>query len=108
MPDSAIDIVTAFWLATLGGAAALDLPVGLLEVGRRFDAFVVDTAPSAGGMHVWPDLYGPEQMFEKIVRLAGPADIAAVLVDGRRVVDGPIEPDVALQGARGGAGAVSR
>jgi guanine deaminase len=84
VPDSRIDIVTAFWMATLGGAAALDLPVGLLEVGRRFDAFVVDTSPSASGMHIWSDLYGPEQTFEKIVRLAGPSQITSTWVNGRR------------------------
>ena len=36
---SSIDTVTAFWMATVGGAAVLDVPVGLLEVGRYFDAF---------------------------------------------------------------------
>ncbi len=79
--DSRIDIVTAFWMATVGGAAALGIPVGLLEVGRRFDAIVVDTARLAGD--------GTEVGFEQIVRLATAADITETWVNGRRVTAAP-------------------
>ena len=85
--DSRIDIVTAFWMATLGGAAALGLPVGILEVGRRFDAFSVDTTMQPGrhnDVRVWPELHGPQAVFEKIVRLAGPGDITHTWVNGHR------------------------
>jgi guanine deaminase len=90
VPDSRIDIVTAFWMATLGGAAALNLPVGLLEVGRRFDAFAVDTIDRNGArrneLQVWPELHGPQAVFEKIVRLAGPTDITHTWVNGHRTL----------------------
>jgi guanine deaminase len=86
---SSIDTTFAFWLATLGGASVLGIPAGLLEPGRRFDAVLVDTASRRGSLRVWPEVDTPERVFEKIVRLAGPADIVGVWVDGRRVVDTP-------------------
>jgi guanine deaminase len=87
VPGSAIDTTFAFWLATLGGANVLRAPVGLLEPGRRFDAVLVDTTSRRGSLRIWPDLDPDERAFEKLVRLAGPADILGVWVDGRRVVD---------------------
>ncbi len=89
VPGSAINTTLAFWLATLGGASVLGVPVGLLEPGRRFDAVLVDTTSRRGSLRVWPEVDTPERTFEKIVRLAGPADIVRVWVDGRLVVDGP-------------------
>jgi guanine deaminase len=83
--DSAIDTTLAFWLATRGGASVLGIPVGLLAPGYRFDAVLVDTASRRGSLRVWPGIDTPERTFEKIVRLAGPAEIVAVWVDGRRV-----------------------
>jgi guanine deaminase len=82
---SSIDAVTAFWMATVGGAAALDLPVGLFEVGRCFDAIAVDTTRERSPLRIWPDLDGPERIFEKIVRLTGPDDIVHTWVAGRLV-----------------------
>ena len=86
VPGAAIDTTFAFWLATLGGADVLGAPVGLLEPGRRFDAVLIDTRSRRGSLRVWPDIDTPARVFEKIVRLAGPADIVDVWVDGRRVV----------------------
>ena len=81
VPGSAIDTVTGFWLATLGGAEALGLPVGLLEPGRRFDAVLFDTATPGGAIREL-DLDDDARRFEKLVRLASPHDIAEVWVDG--------------------------
>ena len=78
-----IDILAAFWMATLGGATALGLDVGLLVPGRHFDAVAVSTAQ----LGIEPDLDGPDRVFEKIVRLAGPADFRFVWVAGRPVAD---------------------
>jgi guanine deaminase len=89
VPGSAIDTTFAFWLATLGGGSVLGLPVGLLAPGYRFDAVLVDTASRRGSLRVWPGIDSPERVFEKLVRLAGPADITGVWVNGRRVVDDP-------------------
>ena len=87
VPGSTIDTTFAFWFATLGGASVLGAPVGLLAPGRRYDAVLVDTTSRRGSLRVWPGLDTPERVFEKVVRLAGPSDIAAVWVDGRLVVD---------------------
>jgi guanine deaminase len=86
VPGSRIDIVTAFHLATAGGADVLGLPVGRFAPGCRFDAFVVDLESSRSGLRRWEDIDSEARLFEKIVRLAGPADITTVWVDGRRVI----------------------
>jgi guanine deaminase len=82
--DSRLSAVEAFWLATVGGAEVLGAPIGLLEVGRQFDAIVVSTTDSRTGLNVWPEVDTAERIFEKIVRLAGPSDITEVWVDGKR------------------------
>ena len=80
VPGSRIDIVTAFWMATLGGAEALGLSIGLIAKGRKFDAIVVDAS------HLWRDDHDDDEVaLERIVRLATPADIAETWVNGRRV-----------------------
>jgi guanine deaminase len=84
VPGSRIDTVTAFWLATLGGAEAVGLPVGLLAPGRRFDAVAVDTTVAGSALSRVEDLDDPGRLLEKIVRLAGPSDITGVWVDGIR------------------------
>ncbi len=90
MAGSRIDAITAFWMATKGGADVLDRPIGLLEVGRRFDALAVTiqsfgdgTPPGAAATD------SDERIFEKIVRLTTAADIDAVWVDGRRLAPVP-------------------
>ena len=85
IPGSAIDTTLAFWLATAGGASMLGAPLGLLAPGRRFDAVLVDTASRLGSLRVWPGLDTPERTFEKLVRLAGPADILGAWVNGRAI-----------------------
>lgn len=84
-PGARIDTVTAFHLATAGGADVLGIPVGRLQVGQQFDAFVVDTSASPSGLRRWDGIDNEERLFEKIVRLAGPADIRTVWVSGRTV-----------------------
>lgn len=85
--DSAIDVTTAFWLATVGGAEVLGIPAGRLEVGHVFDAIAVSTRPAGEpgmGVPVW-DLDDWARVFEKIVRLANPMDITDVWVNGTSV-----------------------
>lgn len=86
VPGSAIDAITAFWLGTMGGAELLGLPVGLLAPGRRFDAVLVDPRSGAGAVRVWPEVDDDVRVFEKIVRLVSPVEIATVWVDGVRVM----------------------
>ena len=77
--DSRIDATTAFYLATLGGADVLGAPIGLLEVGRRFDALAISLAE----VDNVPGGDTPARRFEKLVRLAGRQDITHVWVDGQ-------------------------
>lgn len=90
VPESRIDTVTAFWLATAGGAAAVGLPVGLIEPGRCFDAMAVRTDRPGGAIRLWDSLDDDARAFEKIVRLATADDISRVWVDGSSV---KAEPD---------------
>ncbi|MEO1064982.1 MAG: guanine deaminase [Actinomycetota bacterium] len=87
-PRSRIDTTTAFWLATVGGAEVLGLPVGLLAPGRRFDAVVLDPSSPSSSITTWDglDLDDDARRFERLVRLGSRADIARVWVDGRAVV----------------------
>ncbi len=80
--DSRITILDAFWMATVGGADLLGAPVGLIEPGRRFDAVAVDVTRPGSPLRRWDGLDDDERLFEKIVRLATPADITHVWVDG--------------------------
>ena len=84
-PDSRIDFRTAFWLATAGGAEALELPVGRFEPGCRFDAMLVDTRRPGSNLMVWEDADSLEDVLQKIVYNAGRDDIRKVWVDGRVV-----------------------
>lgn len=83
-PSSRIDATTAFWMGTLGGADALGIPVGLLEVGRQFDAIVVDTTGTRSPLRAWDEVDTPARLLEKIVHLAGPTEVTEVWVAGRR------------------------
>jgi guanine deaminase len=83
---SRISITEAFWMATLGGADLLGIPCGLLEVGRQFDAVAVDLDAGTSGLRRWEGVDDDARTFEKIVRLAGPTDIAEVWVRGNTVI----------------------
>ncbi len=82
-PGARIDVATAFWMATLGGAELVGANVGLLAPGRSFDAIAVrvpDVARLADDHDAADDVFE-----ERIIRLAGPRDIATVWVAGRDV-----------------------
>ena len=81
-PGSAIDLKTAFHLATAGGGIALDLPIGIFAPRYRFDALVIDTSAPAGGIRLFGETR-PEAVFEKILYGANRANIEQVWVDGR-------------------------
>ncbi|MDW3212402.1 MAG: amidohydrolase family protein [Ilumatobacteraceae bacterium] len=82
-PSARIDIATAFWMATLGGADLVGADVGLIAPGRAFDAIAVrvpDVACRSDGDDDRDDVFE-----ERIVRLAGPQDIVTVWVAGTDV-----------------------
>ncbi|MEM8924665.1 MAG: amidohydrolase family protein [Actinomycetota bacterium] len=92
-PGSRIDIPTAFWMATVGGADLLGLPLGRFAPGCRFDAFVVDPG-RARGLGIWDGIDDSwERRFEKVVRASTAEHIATVWVDGREVTPTPVAAD---------------
>ena len=85
--ESRVDLATAFHLATAGGGDVLDLPIGTFEVGRHFDAMMIDTAAPGGGIRLFERM-PPAELLEKVIYTASRANIAAVWVDGRMVAGG--------------------
>ena len=77
-PDSRISMPTAFYLATKGGAEALNLPVGAIEAGRQADLQIL-TDP-----HPWPS-ESPLERFERLMYQANRSTVAAVMVNGNWV-----------------------
>ncbi|EGF91611.1 guanine deaminase [Asticcacaulis biprosthecium C19] len=84
--DSRIDWRTAFYLATLGGADVLDLPVGAFEVGRQFDAILIDPNARGGSLNLMDGYDSTEDGLQKILYTANKANITRVWVAGRAVV----------------------
>jgi len=68
-------------MATIDGARALglDSEIGSLEVGKRADVIVVDLS----GPHCLPE---PVDVVSSVVYSAQPADVGAVIIDGRLVM----------------------
>lgn len=83
-PDSRIDALTAFWLATAGGGSALDLPVGVFREGFQFDALLLDPDVSGSNLRIEPD-EAPRDILQKIIYLANRTNIREVWVANRRV-----------------------
>jgi len=83
-PDSRIDAVTAFWLATAGGGVALDLPIGLFHEGYQFDALVMDTRVSNSNLRIHAAAT-PAEILQKIVYHGARANVREVWVANRRV-----------------------
>jgi len=83
-PDSRIDALTAFWLATAGGGIALELPIGVFKEGYQFDAMLVDARSRAGNLRL-DTRDPPAEILQKIVYHGGRANIREVWVANRRV-----------------------
>jgi guanine deaminase len=82
--SSGIDALTAFWLATVGGGIALDLPIGMFKVGYQFDAFVLDPTAAGGNLRAAKD-DSPQTLLQKVVYGGARANIREVWVAGRPV-----------------------
>ena len=82
VPNSRIDVRTAFRLATAGGGEALDLPIGLFRPGYAFDAVLLQSGLPDGNLVFGPDEDG-DTILQRIVMGAGRGDIARVWVAGR-------------------------
>lgn len=86
VPDSRIDAVAAFHLATAGGADLLGIDAGVLAEGRVFDAVAIDIGPTSG-LGIDREFDDWARVFEKIVRLARSAAIRSVWVNGQLVTE---------------------
>jgi len=80
-PNSAVDLITAFHLATAGGGVALDLPIGVIAPGYRFDALAIDAHAHTGAIRLF-DETDPHAIFQKLIYGTTRANIATVWVDG--------------------------
>lgn len=85
VPDALVTLDQAFWFATAGGAQALGIRAGRLEVGCAWDAQLVDAHAAGNDLPIFEADEEPRIVFEKIMNLSTPANIAAVWVQGRQV-----------------------
>lgn len=79
-----IDAVTAFHLATRGGALAAGLPCGAFRPGLAFDALAIADPPGGAPFRRDPAPGGVRRL-EQVLHATTRAEIRAVWVDGRRV-----------------------
>jgi len=88
MPDK-MDWRHALYLATMGGAQALgiDKQVGTIEVGKSFDAVLLDV--SGGGIDLF-DTDGNHDILEKLLNLGTEHNVSKVWVGGRSVHYKPV------------------
>ena len=81
-PGDRVDITTAFWMATLGGAELLGIEAGLLRPGRFFDAVAIDPTTDPSVLATL-DQTDDQRRFERIAR--GNGSITHVWVNGVHV-----------------------
>lgn len=76
----------AFFMATLGGAQALGISdkVGNFEIGKDFDALVIDLAQGDGNLEIWPN-ETVEDRLSKWIHLGDDRSVARVYVHGVEV-----------------------
>lgn len=84
-PNSRIDYLEAFWMATVGGAETLGLKVGRFEEGYSFDAMVIDRNVADTNLQGLDDFQSGEDALQKIIYNAERRNIANVWVQGRMV-----------------------
>lgn len=80
------------WLATAAGADALDLPVGVFEVGRRFDAVRVRPAAGTTLDVALRHAVDAADALAMTFALGTPADLDGVWIDGQAVSTGDADP----------------
>ncbi|KAI1390832.1 guanine deaminase [Hypoxylon trugodes] len=85
--DKGLDIPELFYLATLGGArvCGLDDRIGNFEVGKEFDALIIDASAPGGIMTVLQDDDSTRTMFDKFIMTGDDRNIKEVYVRGQSV-----------------------
>ena len=84
-PNSRINYLEAFWMATVGGAKTLGLQIGQLSEGFSFDAIVVDAGIEDTNLRAREVSQTAEDMLQKIIYCAERRNITNVWVQGRMV-----------------------
>jgi len=82
-PNSRIDYLESFWMATVGGAKVLGLNIGQLAEGFQFDAIVIDTEIADTNLVVDDISISGEDVLQKIIYNAERRNITHVWVQGR-------------------------
>lgn len=86
--DKGLLIEEVFYLSTMGGARVMGLEdqIGSFEVGKQFDAVVVDVSSGRGGVNApLEDEDSTRRMFDKFIMTGDDRNVAEVFVRGRRV-----------------------
>ncbi|KAI2609103.1 guanine deaminase [Hypoxylon fragiforme] len=85
--DKGLDIGELFFLATLGGArvCGLEDKIGNFEVGKEFDALVINANAPGGIMTMLEDEDSPRTIFDKFIMTSDDRNITEVYVRGRSV-----------------------
>jgi len=82
-----LNYADVFYLATLGGARALALDdhIGNFEVGKSFDAIIVDLDVKNSAADFLYDSNTPEELLQKLVFLGDDRNVIKVFVNGKSV-----------------------
>ena len=80
--DSRINFMEAFYLATVGGADVLNSSTGCFEVGKQFDALVLQLDHPKNPLNEFTDNENWEDLFSNIVYNTQSINIDQVWVDG--------------------------
>ena len=81
-PGARINFLEAFYLATMGGADVLDTPVGAFEVGRQFDAVVLQLDHPLNRLNEFTAADNWEELLGCVVYNTQVCNIATVWVNG--------------------------
>ncbi len=84
-PGARIDFREAFWMATTGGAMALDLKTGKFADDYAFDAIVIDTNVADTNLILWDGLDEGDDILQKMIYNTERRNITCVWVQGRRI-----------------------
>ena len=87
-PRPLVTMAEAFYMATLGGADVLGLRevIGSIEVGKDFDALIVDLRPPSCAYDAYPG-DGLETLFDRFLWCGDDRNIQSVYVRGRLIHD---------------------
>jgi guanine deaminase len=89
--EARLSLAQAFWLATKGGAEALDLPLASFEPGRAFDLQVIDVKRRDGDLTGFDVFDTPADRLARILYRSTQDNIRQVWVQGELVRDKDVE-----------------